>query len=261
MQKVILLLTALFISSASFGQKIKVLNFGTFHMGGTTDAHKVDFDEANKKNKEETYKIATMLAEFKPTVICVEVVPSESEGINKDYQAYLKDPKHKANYFGEIALIAYPLGKLSRVKTIYGIDEQTTAPYNYNIGNELQNQVDSTTSQEYFDMVIKEFYSSDSLSTLDKLRYYNTQDFWDKSININADMLTHSSTPGHFEGADEAAKFYRRNLRIYSNLNQIPLTEKDRVFIIMGNTHTAFLNEFLKRSPKYELVEVQDYLK
>ena len=30
------------------------------------------------------------------------------------------------------------LAKMSGVKKIYGIDEQATAPYNYNIGNELE---------------------------------------------------------------------------------------------------------------------------
>jgi len=50
-------------------------------------------------------------------------------------------------------------------------------------------------------------------------------------------------------------------LRIYSNLNQIPVSKNDRIFIIMGGAHTAFLNEFMKRSPKYELVDVSKYLK
>ena len=66
--------------------------------------------------------------------------------------------------------------------------------------------------------------------------------------------------PG-FEGADEAAKYYQRNLRIYSNLNRIPMTNEDRVFILSGGSHTAFLNEFMKRSPKYEVVNTMDYLK
>lgn len=261
MQKLMTLLTLVLSISLSFGQKIKVLNFGTFHMAGTTDARKVEFDQRDKNNRTETYGIAKMLAEFNPTVICVEVLPKENEGINLDYSKFLTDPDHRANYFGEIELIAYQVGKLSGVQRIYGIDEQETAPYNYLIWKELKNQTDSLTSKKYMETVFKEFDGIDTLSPLEKLRYMNTQDYWDKSININADILTHNATTGNFEGADEAAKFYRRNLRIYSNLNQIPLGENDRIFIIMGNTHTAFLNEFIKRSPKYELVEVMDYLK
>ena len=48
---------------------------------------------------------------------------------------------------------------------------------------------------------------------------------------------------------------------MYSNLNQIPVTKEDRIFILMGGTHTAFFNEFLKRSPKFKLVNTFEYLK
>ena len=42
-----------------------------------------------------------------------------------------------------IALIAYEVGKMSGVKKIYGIDEQATAPYNYNIEMRLENRVNT----------------------------------------------------------------------------------------------------------------------
>lgn len=73
--------------------------------------------------------------------------------------------------------------------------------------------------------------------------------------------MTHISTKGNAEGADEAAKMYHRNLVMYSNFNQIELKEDDRVFILMGATHTAFFDMWLERSPKYELIEIDDYLK
>lgn len=85
-------------------------------MASTTDARKVEFDVNDKNRIEETNEIARMLAQFKPTVICVEVVPSENEGINLDYSKFITDPNHKANYKGEIELIAYQVGKLAGVK-------------------------------------------------------------------------------------------------------------------------------------------------
>ncbi|MDR0261743.1 MAG: DUF5694 domain-containing protein [Sphingobacterium sp.] len=143
---------------------------------------------------------------------------------------------------------------------MYGIDEQETALYNYNIGTELDNQVDSLTSKNYIKNIMKEFSSIEALSTLDKLKLFNQQETLQKFINLNADILTYSSTKGNFEGADEASKFYRRNLRIFSNLNQIAVTEQDRILIISGAAHAAFLHEFIKRSPKYQLKETAEYL-
>ncbi len=260
MKKTILIL-GIFICTNLSAQKVKVLNFATFHMVYTPDKHKVKFDQNDEKSKSETYEIAKTLAQFKPTIICVEIVPERNEELNNDYSNFLKNKDYKTKIGGEVALIAYEVGKMSGVKKIYGIDEQATAPYNYNIGNELENQVDSLTSKNYTNSVYKEFAEIGKLSTLDKLKTFNSKEALEKFININADILTYISTKGNFEGADEASKFYRRNLRIFSNLNQIPVTKDDRIFIIMGATHTAFLNEFMKRSPKYELVNTNDYLK
>ncbi len=260
MKKSILIL-GIFICANWSAQKVKFLNFATFHMVYTPDKHKVKFDQNDEKSKSETYEVAKMLAQFKPTIICVEIVPERNEELNNDYSGFLKDKAYKTKIGGEVALIAYEVGKISDVKKIYGIDEQATAAYNYNIGNELKNQVDSLTSKNYVKGLYKEFAAMEKLSTLDKLKTFNSKESLEKFININADILTYNSTKGNFEGADEASKFYRRNLRIFSNLNQIPVTKDDRIFIIMGATHTAFLSEFMKRSPKYELVNTADYLK
>lgn len=260
MKKSILILGIL-IFNLVFAQKVKVLNFGTFHMAYTPDAHSFKFDQKDKKSISETYEIAKMIAQFKPTIICVERVPSEFEKLNEDYSNFLRNKDYKTNYGGEIALIAYQVGKISGVKKIYCIDEQEISNYNYDITNQLKNQVDSINPKKYNQEIINELNKVEKLSTLEKLKKINTKEYLDQNININADNLTYVSTKGNFEGADEASIFYHRNLRIFSNLNQIPVTKDDRIFIIMGSAHTAFLNEFMKRSPKYELVDVKKYLK
>lgn len=256
-----IILGILFYGNCYAQEKIDVLNFATFHMTYTPDAHKVKFDENDNKNKNDAYQIAKLLAAFKPTIICVEIIPAKNEELNTDYHAFVEDKEYKAKFGGEIALIAYEVGKLSGVKKIYGIDEQQTAAYNYNISSELDNPTDSTTAKNYMKRVIAEFANIDKLSVLDKLKIFNDRETLQKFININADILTYSSTKGHFEGADEASKFYRRNLRMFSNINQIPVTKDDRILIISGATHAAFLGEFLERSPKYKLINIDNYLK
>jgi hypothetical protein len=260
MKKTILLF-CVFVCTNLCGQKIKVLNFATFHMAYTPDANKVEFEQKDAKRKAEAHEIAKMLARFKPTIICVETIPANNEVLNNDYLSFLDNKDYKTKFDGEITLIAYKVDEISGVKKIYGIDEQETSQYNYNIGNELKNQVDSLTSKIYVNSVLNEFAIIQKKSTLDKLKIFNSKETLVKFINLNADILTYNSTKGNFEGADEASKFYRRNLRIFSNLNQIPVTKEERIFIIMGAAHTAFLNEFLEKSPKYELVETEKYLK
>jgi len=243
--------------------KIEVLNFGTFHMGATNDANKTEFDEHDKKNQNDVHKIAKMLAKFKPTVIIVETSPSYNEKLQSKYKAYLDNPKMTFKNPDEIELLAYELGRLSETKRMYGIDHKMS--YNYNIGSHINNEIDKKMHDAYYENPVAFHVNSkieeDTLSLLDRLKLANTNLYLDFLITVNADALTHAGSKEGFEGADEAAKYYQRNLRMYSNLNRIALKDDDRVFILMGASHTAFFRDFISRSPKYKMVNTFEYLK
>ena len=247
-----------------YAQKIQVLNMGTFHMGGTMDQVRHRFDPNSAESIAETHAIAVKISAFRPTIICVELEPSENNALNHDYKAFLLDSNYRSNYPGEISLIAYQVGKICAVSNLFGIDEQATAPYNYAIPDQLPYLVDSVTYRQFRKMGFRneknQTVNFDSLSTMDRLLLVNSGSYQEYLMNVNADILTYASTAGHFEGADEASKFYRRNLRIFSNLNQIPAKKTDRIFILMGGTHTAFLTDFMNRSPRYALVNIFSYL-
>jgi len=244
-------------------KKIPVLNFGTFHMGETTDANKTEFDENDKKKQDEVKVIAEMLALFKPTVIIVETPPTYDKKLQKEYNEYLSNPALKFKDPSEIELLAFQLGRLSGTKRIYGIDHKMG--YNYNIGNEMINSIDSTWHNKFYKDPLKYYpevnKNEEKLNTLDKLKLTNHNSYLNFLIEVNAEMLAHVGSENGFEGADEATKFYQRNIRIYSNLNRIKLTKNDRVFVLMGAAHTAYLRDFISRSPKFEMVNTFDYLK
>ncbi|WKN45677.1 DUF5694 domain-containing protein [Tunicatimonas pelagia] len=242
--------------------KIAVLNFGTFHMGFTPDENTTEFDEQNQENQRKVRKIAKNLAEFQPTVIVVEV-PPDNEELQGEYGQYVDNPKRVFENPSEIELLAYEVGRLSGATKIYGIDHKMN--YNYRVAREIDNAIDSTTVREYYENPFSTTpeidVELDSLPLFDKLNMLNHEKFLDFLITINADILAYAGTEDGFEGADEAAKYYQRNLRMYSNLNRLPLTKEDRVFILMGASHTAFFRDFFSRSPKYEMVDTFKYLK
>ncbi len=240
-------------------KKISVLNVGTFHMGRTSDAYSSEFDEHDEDNVKAVHAIAQKLAAFKPTVILVEQVPEHNEQLQADYAKYVADPSLRFKHPSEIELLAFELGRLSGTKRIYGIDHKLS--YTWNIYTQFQNQIDSTTILNLIQKIPQLFAAEAELPLEEKLALINTDPYLDLTITGNADMLTHAGTDGNFEGADEAAKYYQRNLRMYSNLNRIELDEDDRVFILMGASHTAFFRDFMSRSSKYEMVNTFDYLK
>lgn len=240
---------------------IPVLNMGTFHMGYTSDAHSTDFDEHSRKNREQVHQIAKSIAAFKPTVIVVEYSPKYNAGLQKEFMEYVANPDMKFKAPTEIELLAYEVGRLAGTKKIYGIDYQEG--YNYMINRFVKNNKDSATFNRYMQWFTeyKNTNPEQGVPVLELLKRTNSPEVLDMLLNINADILTHIASPGKAEGADEAAKYYHRNLVMYSNLNQIELTENDRVFLLMGASHTAFFNDFMRRSPKYKLVDVFEYLK
>jgi len=241
--------------------KVQVLNFGTFHMDFTTDGHSIDFDEDDQKNLDDLFELSKLLSRFKPTVLIVETPPEWNDGVQKSYEEFLNSDKDYINYNGEIGLLAFAVGKLSGAKEIYGIDHKIY--YNYRIAEDLKEDNDLSEYYHYRELFNNSYSRSDSfinMNVIEKLRYYNTQEYYDFMFNANADMLTHVSSDTLFEGADEAAKFYHRNLRMYSNLNKLDLQPNDRVFILMGAAHTAYFDMFLKRSPKYFSVPVEEYM-
>ncbi len=84
---------------------------------------------------------------------------------------------------------------------------------------------------------------------------------YDFLINYNADMLMYVNSKDNFGGADEIAKFYKRNIRMFANINKIEMNEDDRVLIILGGTHAAFMDKFMLRSLIYKLISLKKYLK
>lgn len=251
--------------------KIPVLNVGTFHFGYTPDAHSTEFDEESEASKKQAREVAKLLAQFKPTIIVVEKLPKYDDKLNQAYRDYLRNPAELITKDGEISMIAYEVGRLSNVEKLYGIDNHMG--YNYSVGDyiertpELTNSIDpqtylQITNDPYRDHpeIAEREKQFDQMSLLEKLKLFNEPVQMDYSINTNADKLLYVGIDDGFEGADNAAIFYQRNMRIYSNLNRIPMTKNDRVFILMGRAHTAFLREFIKRSPKFEMVDTLKYL-
>lgn len=258
------------IKTLPFGQetngntnKIKVLNFGTFHMGFTTDAHTTEFDQYEKENQLKVHEIVNKIALFKPTVIIVERLPENNEKLQARYKEYIKNPNIFFKNPSEVELLAFELGRLCKTERIYGIDHKMN--YNYLIVREIENSIDSSFVNNFYVNPLQ-FYpkvdmNEDTLNLLDKLKLTNHHQYLDFLMTINADIMTHVGTVDGFEGADESAKYYQRNLRMYSNLNRIKLNQDDRVFVLLGASHTAFFRDFINRSPKYEMVNTFDYLK
>lgn len=263
--KIITIILMVFsIYSYSQDEKIKVLNIGVFHMGQTSDANSTEYDEASEKAKNEIAEVNKAIAKFKPTIILVEQQPKNQKDLDDAYGLYLKDVNADTGFYknNEIQLLGFEIGRLTGVKKIYGIDHKLS--YNYNMW-ELAKKENAT---KFFEMAKRMEKLQNSVVTNPKkiglknmLKIMNTDEAYNFVINANADMLMYANSKNGFEGADEASKFYKRNIRMFANINKVPMTKSDRVLIISGGTHAAYFSKFMSRSMIYELEPITNYLK
>lgn len=235
--------------------KIKILNFATFHLSGSSDAISSSVNVKNPEVKNEIEKIVNKLVEYKPTIICVEVPVASSEGINRIYQEYKIDQSNTTNWSEEINSIAFEVGRISGVENIYGIDSKLMFDY-----PKLMSLAEESKSiKKYIDEYVKDIERINDAEILTKFKMCNTDKFKSETLDFY-NTLAVMHTPENYEGAKIIADFYKRNLMMYSNFNDVPKTKEDRILIILGGTHSAYLDFFMRDHPNYHLVDPQDYL-
>lgn len=260
LKNILLFLILIQVANSSIGQEtkkdnIKVLNFATFHLSGSNDAISSSVNIENPEVKKEIEKIVKKLVEFKPTIICVEVPVSSSEGTNRIYQKYKIDQSNTTNWSEEINSIAFEVGRLSGVENIFGIDSRLG--FNYPKLMDLAKKSESI--EDYINEYVKSSEKINDKSILEKFREYNTDNFKSTTLDFY-NTLAVMHTQGNFEGAEIISDFYKRNLMIYSNFNDVPKSSDDRILIILGATHSAYLDFFMRDHPTYDLIDPKDYL-
>ena len=258
-----LLLLILITSNNSFGQekpkadKITVLNFATFHLSNTNDANSSTVDINNPEVKSDVDQLVQRLVEFSPTIICVEVPKNQSEGLNEVYQKYKIDQTNTTNWTEEINSIAFEVGRLSGVDKIYGIDYKLG--FDYPRLMRLAKESDSEYDRQFLEKNSGDLQQFNDLSLLGKFEIMNTEEWRSELLNFY-NFLSTIHTDNNLEGVEIIADFYKRNLGIYSNLMDVPSDKNDRILIILGGAHSAYLDLFLENNPDIELVDPQKFV-
>jgi len=234
--------------------KIRVLNFGSVHLSGSTDAHSSITDVNNPEVKADIKEIVYQLVKFKPTIICVEIPPESTEFINETYQKYITDQTNRINYSEEVNVIGLEVARLSGTKKIYGIDNPIGFDYPSLIEMANKNSSDSL----YVQNIMDSYETLNKKPLLEQFSQINTTKYKMETFDLY-NFLATMHNPNNFEGSDIIAEFYKRNLRMYTNFSDIPLTNNDRVLIIMGATHTAYFDVFIGNSPKYNMENTEEY--
>ncbi len=254
--------------------KQEVMILGMFHFGESNDSYQSSHqqDMLSCKKQAEIDSLIVKISRFKPTKILIELDRIHRDStINVRYQQYLKGEFDITDKPNEIYQIGFKLAKLLNHQRIYCSDASAewfgTNDIDWNNFDEdaylkSKNQYEKARRYDY-----EKFYEyCDSLELClpinEYLFFLNKPEI---SLKYHQVYLTNYVLYGagdNYYGADSVGKWYRRNIRIFSNLYDITnFGENERILLIYGASHVWTLRQFIQDSPDFDYTEVNVYLK
>jgi hypothetical protein len=242
---------------------------GVFHMESSEDAVKSNpGDMSSPRRQAEIADLVERLARFKPTQVCVES-PRTSTYWNDRYTKWLKGEYTLGG--NEIEQVGFRLAKRS------GLDRLTPVDYPMWMNGltpaerhtpRPRAEVPATPAAAESPLLAdihREVARGDSIlarSTVSAyLAYMNTPEQaakhhrWDVLSNLE---------PGQgdalYENTDLATNWYKRNLRIFTNLLEVSKPD-DRLVLIIGAGHLQILGDLAAAHPRFCRVDPREYLK
>lgn len=256
------LATALFLCAlpALAQQRAEVLVLGTYHMANPGhDIYNMKADDVlAPKRQEEMAQVIAALKKFNPTKIAVEADP-DSDRVTKAYADYLAG-KHELTQ-NEIEQIGFRLAKDLGQTKIYRVDADGDFPYtrlaNYAKGSGRSKELDAIMAG-FGEMVKEQDAELRSHTILETLLWINADDKVTRSDQLYALMGTVGEI-GDWAGADLEAAWYRRNIRIYSNIVRLIESPNERVLVIFGAGHLGWLRHDIAANPNLRLRKLAEF--
>ena len=234
--------------------RAEVLVLGVYHMSNPGhDIFNMQADDVlAPKRQAEIAQVMAVLKRFQPTKIAVERDPGDNR-LSKDYADYLAG-KHELTR-NEIEQLGFRLAKELGHKTVYGVDADGEFPYprlvKYAKATERTKELDALMG-EVGDMVKAQDAYLASHTVLETLLYMNADDKVAQDVGYYY-RQAHLGEAWDWAGADLVADWFRRNVRIYSNVIQLADSPTERVLVIFGAGHLGWLQHDFASDPTVRL--------
>ena len=252
--------------------RAQVLLLGTFHFADAGhDDYKPKFklDVLSRPRQREIAALLNSLGRYQPTKIAVEWPEEKQSDLDALYQKYLAAQFELEG--NEIYQLGFRLAKQLGHQTLFAIDARQRW-YDQNISTDLliqraqeNNQVELLKRGRewiaYFDsMTERDDELKTKMSIPEFLKYLNSSAQLRLTLGRYLVGQIEVGGNGDYSGADMRTAWYNRNLRIFSNIQRIPLAKDERVLVIIGQGHVAILRHLIENAPEYVLTPTNKYL-
>jgi hypothetical protein len=241
--------------------KAEVMLFGVFHFANPgRDLVKGDqINVMTSANQAYLDRLAMRIAEFQPTLVLLEFDPRNEAGQQERYSRYL-DGKYELES-NEIYQLGFRIAREAGLDSIQSFDEREVH-WDAEPLFEYMPENDPETNQRFND-VIEEISSNrevdHSTKTLAELLLQSNdpeQDTRNKYLYL---MTNQVGAGDSFVGADASASWWRRNFRMYANI-QKAAQPGERILAIGGQGHTAILKDLLAMDADRIAVDVRPFI-
>jgi hypothetical protein len=199
-----------------------------------------------------------VLKRFRPTKIAVEASPW-GDRVKREYAGYLAGSYTLTR--NEIDQLGYRLAKELGHPAVYPVDADGDFPYprlvNYAKGAGRAPELDAI-QRETGAMVKAQGDYLAGHTVLETLLHMNADDKVARDIGAYY-RLAHFGEPEDWAGADLVADWFRRNIRIYSNIVKLIDSPGERVLVIYGSGHLGWLRESFSRDPTIRLRTLAEF--
>ena len=241
--------------------RAEVLVLGVYHMANPgRDIFNMQADDVLAPRRQaEIAHLTSVLKRFRPTKIAVERDAWDNR-LPKEYADYVAG-QHELTR-NEIEQIGFRLAKELGHKTVYPVDADGEFPYqrlvNYGKASGRSKELDAMMG-ETGAMVQAQGQYLASHSVLETLLYMNADDKVADDVAFYYRMA-HFGEPGDWAGADLVSDWFRRNMRIYSNIAQLVDSPNEHVLVIYGAGHLGWLQHDFASDPSFRLRKLADFV-
>jgi hypothetical protein len=242
--------------------RAEVLVLGVYHMANPGhDLFNMKADDVlAPKRQAEIAQLIEVLKRFHPTKIAVERNAGDDR-IPKGYADYLAG-KHELTS-NEIEQLGFRLAKELGHKTVYPVDADGEFPFlrlvSYAKASGRSKDLDAIMG-EIGGMVKAQNEYLASHTVLETLLYMNADEKVAEDVGFYY-REAHFGEPYDWAGADLVSDWFRRNMRIFSNVVQLADSPNERVLVIFGAGHLGWLQHDFASDPSLRLRKLAEFVK
>jgi Family of unknown function (DUF5694) len=242
--------------------RAEVLVLGVYHMSNPgRDVVNMQADDVlAPKRQAEIAEVIAVLKRFHPTKIAVEA-GFDDDAISKRYGDYLAG-RHELTR-DETEQIGFRLAKELGHKWVYPVDADGEFPF-----PRLADYAKAHGRTKEFDTLMREIgervkaanaYLA-SHTVLETLLHMNSDEHVTEDVGFYY-RQAHLGEPWDWAGADLVSDWFRRNMRIYSNVVQLVDSPNERVLVIFGAGHLGWLQHDFASDPTLRLRKLVEFAK